>query len=153
MSKTTRIYIVTFTALIVLLCIYYLSFTFKVNSIEKNVAKIAEEKVKMEAPEKRYPNNKLLQYLYQDTIRQEQINFKNRYLDSIQNEKVFLGVTYKKAKEQQLNLGLDLQGGMSVVLQVSLRELLTSMSDNSKDPNFIKALDQAEKQMQISHLD
>lgn len=153
MSKTTRIYIVAFTAFIVLLCVYYLSFTFKVNSIEKNVAKIAEQSVKMEAPEKRYPGNRLLQYLYQDTIRQEQINFKNRYLDSIQNEKVFLGVTYKKAKEQQLNLGLDLQGGMSVVLQVSLRELLTSMSDNSKDPNFIKALDQAEKQMQTSQDD
>lgn len=153
MSKTTRIYIVAFTALIVLLCIYYLSFTFKVNSIEKNVAKIAEQTVKMDVPEKRYPDDKLLQYLYQDTIRQEQINFKNRYLDSIQYEKVFLGVTYKKAKEQQLNLGLDLQGGMSVVLQVSLRELLTSMSDNNKDPNFIKALDQAEKQMQSNQDD
>lgn len=153
MSKSTRNYIIAFTTLIVLLCIYYLSFTFKVNSIERNVEKIAEQSVKMEAPEKKYPDNKLLQYLYQDTIRQEQINFKNRYLDSIQNEKVFLGSTYKKAKEQQLNLGLDLQGGMSVVLQVSLRELLQSMSDNNKDPNFIKALDLADKEMQTSQDD
>lgn len=153
MSKGTRIFIVAFTALIVLLCVYYLSFTFKVNSIEKNAMKIAEEKVKMDDPKVRYPNNELMQFLYQDTIRQERINYKNRYLDSIQNEKVYLGSTYKQAKEQQLNLGLDLQGGMSVVLQVSLKELLTSMSDDNRDPNFVKALEQAETKMQSSQDD
>jgi SecD/SecF fusion protein len=153
MSKGTRIFIVAFTSLIVLLCIYYLSFTFKVNSIEKEAIKIAEQKVKMDNPKSRYPNNELMQFLYEDTVRQERVNYKNRYLDSIQNEKVYLGSTYKQAKEQQLNLGLDLQGGMSVVLQVSLKELLMSMSDDNRDPNFIKALEQAELQMQSSQDD
>lgn len=153
MSKGTRLFIVAFTTFIVLLCIYYLSFTFKVNSLEKNVMKIAEEKVKMEDPKLRYPNNELMQFLYQDSIRKERINYKNRYLDSIQHEKVYLGSTYKQAKEQQLNLGLDLQGGMSVVLQASLRELLLSMADGSKDPNFNKALSNAEVRMQSSQED
>ena len=51
-------------------------------------------------------------------------------------KKVYLWNTYKSCKEQQLNLGLDLQGEMSVVLQVSLKELLLSLSDNSRDPEI-----------------
>ena len=69
MSKGTRIFIVAFTALIVLLCVYYLSFTFKVNSIEKNAMKIAEEKVKMDDPKLRYPNNELMQFLKEEYLK------------------------------------------------------------------------------------
>jgi SecD/SecF fusion protein len=58
--------------------------------------------------------------------------------------------TFKQCKEQQLNLGLDLQGGMSVVLQVSLKELLQSLSDNNRDPKFKEALETAEQQMASS---
>ena len=46
------------------------------------------------------------------------------------------GVSYQKAKEQELNLGLDLQGGMNVTLEVELEGLLRSMSSNAKDPVF-----------------
>lgn len=153
MSKGTRIFIGVITALLVLVCIYCLSFTFKVNSIEKNVIAMAEKAIPMQDPTKLYPNNKLNQFLYEDSIRQERISFKNRYLDSIQNEKVFLGSTYKSAKSQQLNLGLDLQGGMSVVLQVSLKELLISMSDDNPNPAFLKSLDDAERNMASSQDD
>jgi len=77
--------------------------------------------------------------------------YRNTYLDSMQNEEVYnLGIasfTYQTAKEQQLNLGLDLQGGMNVVLQVSMRDLIRSLADNSTDPSFNKALEMADQRM------
>ncbi|MFN8284184.1 MAG: protein translocase subunit SecDF [Chitinophagales bacterium] len=153
MSKGMRNALIGLTALIVLVCIYCLSFTFKVNSIEKHAVELAEKSIKMENPETLYPGNQLLQFLYEDSIHQARIAYKNRYLDSISNEKVFLGSTYNQCKKQQLSLGLDLQGGMSVVLQVSLKELLISLSDDNKDPLFRKALENAERSMITSNSD
>ncbi len=150
MGKGTRSALVILTTLVVLICIYCLSFTFKVNSIESKAVAFAEKSIPMENLEKRYPGDQLAQFLYEDSIQQARIGYKNRYLDSISNEKVFLWNTYKMCKEQQLNLGLDLQGGMSVVLQVSIKELLQSLSDNNRDPKFNKALDIAEQRMATS---
>lgn len=71
------------------------------------------------------------------------------YLDSIATEPVYnLGVakfTYKECKEKQLNLGLDLKGGMNVTMEVSVVDLIRSMSGNSTDPAFNKAMDLAKK--------
>ena len=150
MGKGTRSALVILTTLVVLICIYCLSFTFIVNSIESKAVALAEKNVTMDNLEQRYPGNQLAQFLYEDSVQQSRIVFKNRYLDSISNEKVFLWNTYKMCKEQQLNLGLDLQGGMSVVLQVSLKELMQSLSDNNRDPKFNKALDLAETRMAAS---
>lgn len=147
MGKGTRTALVILTAFIVLICIYCLSFTFKVNSIESKAIALAEQNIVMQNPAERYPDNQLAQFLYEDSIHQSRVVYKNRYLDSISNEKVYLWNTYKACKEQQLNLGLDLQGGMSVVLQVSLTELLQSLSDNSRDPKFRQALTLAEQRM------
>ena len=153
MGKGTRTALVVLTAFIVLICIYCLSFTYKVNQVESTAVAQAEKSIPMADPAKLYPGNQLAQFLYEDSIHQQRINYKNRYLDSISNEKVYLWNTYKSCKEQQLNLGLDLQGGMSVVLQVSLKELLLSLSDNSKDPNFNKALEIAEQRMVTANSD
>lgn len=70
------------------------------------------------------------------------------YLDSVSNEHVFSipGVkkyTYQELKKQQIAYGLDLQGGMSVVLQVNLTDLIVALSEESNDPNFEKALENA----------
>ncbi|HMQ89210.1 MAG TPA: protein translocase subunit SecDF, partial [Flavilitoribacter sp.] len=70
------------------------------------------------------------------------------YLDSVSTETVFRiplikSYTYQELKEQQINLGLDLKGGMSVVLQVDLKEFIRSLAKNSKDPTFNQALDAA----------
>jgi SecD/SecF fusion protein len=150
MGKGTRSALIFLTALVVIICFYCLSFTFKVNSIENKAAALAEQNIPMADLEKRYPGNQLGQFLYEDTIHQARITAKNRFLDSISNEKVFLWNTYKMCKEQQLSLGLDLQGGMSVVLQVSLKELLQSLSENNRDIKFNKALDLAEERMASS---
>jgi SecD/SecF fusion protein len=70
------------------------------------------------------------------------------YLDSMSSEVVFKlpllkNYTYQELKSQQLALGLDLKGGMSVVLQVDLREFLRSMANDSKDPTFLEAVERA----------
>jgi SecD/SecF fusion protein len=73
--------------------------------------------------------------------------FKQRYLDSMSNE-IVLNVGFRKfnyldLKQQQLALGLDLKGGMSVVMQVDLKDLVVQLSDNSQDKNFTDALTKA----------
>lgn len=70
------------------------------------------------------------------------------YLDSMANEKVWFGHTLKKARTQQIGLGLDLKGGMNVVLRLNAKDLLRNLSGNSEDPNFLKALDNAAKSSQ-----
>ncbi len=67
------------------------------------------------------------------------------YIDSISNEKVYLGYTYQSAKEKEINLGLDLKGGMNVMLQVQLEDLVKALAGNSADPDFLKAIDAAKK--------
>lgn len=73
---------------------------------------------------------------------------RTEFLDSMSTEQVFRipmlkSYTYQELKAQQLALGLDLKGGMSVVLQVDLREFLRSLANDSKDPTFIEALEKA----------
>ncbi|MCB0587220.1 MAG: protein translocase subunit SecD, partial [Phaeodactylibacter sp.] len=70
------------------------------------------------------------------------------YLDSMSSEEVFRipmlkSYTYQELKSQQLALGLDLKGGMSVVLQVDLRDFIRALANDSKDPTFLEALDRA----------
>ena len=62
------------------------------------------------------------------------------YLDSIALEKIYLGNTYKDCQGKELNLGLDLKGGMNVILELSIPDVLKSLSGNNPDANFNKAL-------------
>lgn len=65
------------------------------------------------------------------------------YLDSMAGEKVWFGYTLKEARAQQIGLGLDLKGGMNVVLKLNAGELLRSLANNTEDANFNKAIDLA----------
>ncbi len=114
--------IIVLTVIVSALCLYYLSFSF----IARNVQKDAEAYA---------------------TDAQGNINFAKQqsYLDSIAKETVYMGMTYQEVKENELGLGLDLKGGMHVVLEVSPVEIIRSMSGNSKDPNFLKALARAQE--------
>lgn len=125
-----------FTILLILYSIYELSFTWVVRSHEKKMAAKARQYVKIN-----YPNA--------DSATKAQA-YDARYkrlLDSTKEETVHYGFTgaisYDKAKREELNLGLDLKGGMNVSMEVELSGMLRSMSNNSKDPNFLKALDNA----------
>jgi SecD/SecF fusion protein len=80
------------------------------------------------------------------------------YLDSMSSETVLSipllkEYTYTDLKKQQLNLGLDLKGGMSTVLQVDLRDFIDNMSNNSKDPVFQQALDAADERLKDAQTD
>ena len=66
-----------------------------------------------------------------------------KYLDSIGKEKVllrFADFTYNEVKDKQINKGLDLEGGINVILQISVKDILKGLSNNSKNPVFNKSL-------------
>ncbi len=116
--------IIILTVVISLLCLYYLSFTLVSNSVQKDAQTYAT-----------------------DAEGNTNYGKRQQYLDSVWNEPVynFLGIeyTYQEVKETELNLGLDLRGGMNVVLEVSPVEIIRSLSGDSKDPDFQKALELA----------
>ena len=81
-----------------------------------------------------------------------------RYLDSMNNEVVFsipmiADYTYDDLKKQQLALGLDLKGGMSLVMQVDLRDMLISLSNNNQDPTFLQAIANAGERLKSAQKD
>lgn len=85
-------------------------------------------------------------------------SFRNAYLDSVSNKVVFSiplvkSYKYQELKQQQIAWGLDLQGGMSVVMQVDLKELIIVLSGKSSNPEFLKALDQAKVAQQSAQTD
>lgn len=122
--------IITLTAIIALLCAYYLHFTFVARSFQSTATQYAT-----------------------DAKGVVNLQKKQAYLDSIWNEPVYtpFGVefTYKDLKEKELALGLDLQGGMHVTLEVSPVEIIKALANNSTEPNFRKALEEAQK-MQVN---
>ncbi|EIM77040.1 bifunctional preprotein translocase subunit SecD/SecF, partial [Nitritalea halalkaliphila LW7] len=120
------------TVVITGLCLYYLSFTFVSNNIQKEAVAYA-------------------------TDENGNVDFVKRqaYLDSIYRLPVynFLGAsfTYKEIKEIELGLGLDLQGGMQVTLEVSPTEIVRGLAGNSKDPQFNAAIEQAVEEAKTSN--
>jgi SecD/SecF fusion protein len=112
-----------------LVCLYQLSFTLVSSRVEKKARAFANGDAAVE----------------------------KAYLDSMAEVKVYnLGVrsfTYQQVKEQQLNLGLDLQGGMNVVMEVSVADVVKALSNYSKDPSFTKAMELANQRQANSQLD
>lgn len=137
-------FIKVIAVLLIAISAYQLLFTWKAVQIENKAKELAEQNIPSGDVEKLFPGDPVAQFQYADSIHQKRIDFKNRYLDSIAPTKVFLWNTFKDVKEGQINLGLDLQGGMSAVLQISIRELLTGLSENNKSPLFKDALDKAD---------
>ncbi len=125
-----------FAIALILISIYQLSFTWVVNSHEKKMKQKAERQVKMGNPGiKGEEKNDLVRIRLQ------------RLLDSTRDTKIYpvTGTTYQKSKEKELNLGLDLQGGMNVTMDVSLDGLIKSLSNNPKDPKLLSAINEANK--------
>ncbi len=137
-----------FTIALILICLYQLSFTWIVKSHEGKMDDRAAKWLKANyplTPEQKYPGNKELQEAYADTLDQIKDQHKHRLLDSTNDTKIgpFNLVTYQSAKDNELKLGLDLQGGMSVTMAVGLDGLMHSLSNYTKDPAFNKALNSA----------
>lgn len=147
-----------FAGALILISVYYLSFTFLVRSYEKKVAAQAQSDISKSfaGAEQKYPGNKELQAVYQDSLAELVKERRQRILDSTSNKEIAgfpWNITYDKAKEKELNLGLDLQGGMNVVLDVSVEDVIRSLSGYSKDPAFNKALDLAVERKKTSQSD
>ena len=115
--------------LLALACVYQLSFTFKTRGVEKQAAAYAAQ----------FPLD-------------QQGEAEQHYLDSVQNLPVYnLGFrkfTYKECKEKELNLGLDLKGGMNVMLEVQVEDVVKALAgDSQNDPAFIEAIGVANEAM------
>jgi len=106
-----------FAIIFTIACIYQLSFTFVANGIVKDAKEFAKG----------------------DS--QKELN----YLKDLKKKDVFLGFTYEDVEKQQINKGLDLEGGINVTLEVSVKDVLKTLSNNSKNPTFNRALERATK--------
>ena len=120
----------TFAILLALVCVYQLTFTFKARQVERDAREYAQGDATKE----------------------------RNYLDSIAGEEVYnlLGIrsyTYKEVKAQELNLGLDLKGGMNVTLEVSVVDLIKSLSNYSADETFNAAIKRAQEMQRDSQDD
>ncbi|MDB5229806.1 MAG: protein-export rane protein [Chitinophagaceae bacterium] len=135
-----------FTVALILICVYQLSFTWIVRSHENDMSARADHWLnQFPKPEVKYPGNKDLQAVYADSLKELKKQRVQRLLDSTKDSKVgpFGLTTYQNAKDKELLMGLDLQGGMSVTMEVGLDGLIKSLANYTKDPNFNKALNAA----------
>ena len=134
-----------FAIALILICIYQLSFTYFVNKHETAMdAKASAWVKKFTKADQVYPGDKEKQSFYNDSLNELKKTYYKRLLDSTKSTKLFFGfTTYGSAKEKELSLGLDLQGGMSVTMEVSLDGLIRSLSNYSKDASFNTALNNA----------
>jgi SecD/SecF fusion protein len=137
-----------------LVCLYQLSFTFVASRYEKKAAEYAENDQAQRMAKKLAGGNEVLEQYYLDSLSKVR---KNYFFDSIANEVVYnIGIkkyTFKEVKARELNLGLDLKGGMNVVLEVSVSDIIKALSGNSQDPTFKKALAMAKKEQKNSNKD
>ena len=124
--------------LLLLACIWQLSFT-AVSSIQSRKAEKFAEKAALAAQNSAAFSKVGVadQAYYLDSIRKVE---NRRYVDSISTEKVYLGNTYKEVQAKEINLGLDLKGGMNVMLQVQLEDLVKALAGDNKTPEFDRAL-------------
>jgi len=143
-----------FTIVLILVSVYMLSFTWFVRSHENKLQARAKKYVQTLYPQaKKFKNTED----YPDSIKNVYDVRLRRLEDSTKDVTITYGVngaiSYQKAKESELNLGLDLQGGMNVTLEVEMTGLLKAMSNNSTDPTFLKAVANANKRKANSSAD
>jgi SecD/SecF fusion protein len=104
------------------ICVYQLAFTWMVKSVESDAKTYANGDYKLE----------------------------QAYLDSVATEELYFGYSYKECKEQELNLGLDLKGGMNVTLEVSVGDILKILANKSTDATFNEAIHRANQKQSDS---
>ena len=125
-----------------LIFLYQLSFTLVTKRVEKKAEKFAE------AEATKLANGDESQF---NLLKDEKETY---YLDSVSNVNVYnllvKKYTYREAKEKEINLGLDLKGGMNVTLEVSVKDIVKALSGDSQDPTFLQAMDLATKRQEES---
>ena len=122
------------TICLLLACLWQLSFT-AVTALHNKKAEQRADQIALAADVNAIAEADRAFYL--DSIRKIE---SRRYTDSISGEKVYLGYTFKQVQNQEINLGLDLKGGMNVMLQVQLEDLVRALAGNNQTPEFQKAV-------------
>ena len=127
-----------FAIILSVVCLYQLSFTWFAKNVEKDAVNYAESRAISSDGD-------------------EMAELENQYLDSVSNLPVvdlgFTEFTYDEVKEKEINLGLDLKGGINAILEVSVRDILVGLSNQSKNPVFNEALDNATQAQKNSDKD
>ena len=136
-----------FTVALILICVYQLSFTWIVHNYESQMQDRASAWLKKTypTPEQKYGANSVLATAYSDSLKEFQKVAYNHLLDSSRDSKIgpFGLTTYQKAKDNELRLGLDLQGGMSVTMEVGMDGLVRTLSGNATAPTLVQSIDAA----------
>ncbi len=129
--------------LLAIACIWQLSFSLVTSIQEGKAEAYAQKAVETFKQSSEYANvPDVDKAFYLDSLAK---NENRRYIDSISSEKVYFGYTYKDVKAKEINLGLDLKGGMNVMLQVQLEDLVSALAGENKTPEFTKALSLAKE--------
>ena len=137
--------------LLAIACVWQLSFTAVTSLQEKKAAKYADAAVAAFSQSAAFRNVAAEDQAYVlDSVAKSRTA---RYLDSIATEKVYFGYTYKDIKAKEINLGLDLKGGMNVMLQVQLEDLVKALSGNNQSPEFVRAIELARERSVNSRQD
>ena len=143
---------IRFVAILLLLASFWqLSFTLVTQLQENKAEKFAENKA--EAAMQTAAFAKVAEAdkaFYLDSIRKDE---NRRYIDSISSEKIYFGYTFKDVKAKAINLGLDLKGGMNVMLQVQLKDLVKALAGGNEAPEFANALALAQERSVNSRQD
>lgn len=135
--------ILFFTVLLALVCIYCLSFSFATWRVEKKAAAFANDPAAIEEVKKEAHGDVMLEKHLVDSLIEARTR---QYLTNMNDSTVFLGNTYKKCKYKELNLGLDLKGGMNVTLEISMPDVVQSLASNTEDPLFKTTFEKSEKE-------
>lgn len=144
-----------FAILMALCCLYYLSFTFATNSHEGKARKYAEGFVQSQAIKDqaqaatKRTKDPITEVEYIDSVKNARERF---YLeDSMPGKKIWLWHTYQECKEKELNLGLDLKGGMNVTMEVSVADIIRALSGNNQTPEFNAVMELAKTKAKSSN--
>ena len=137
--------------LLAIACLWQLSFTLVTKVQENKAAKYAEAAVAAAENSAAFAKvSEMDKAFYLDSIRKVE---NRHYIDSISSEKVYFGYTFKDVKSKEINLGLDLKGGMNVMLQVQLKDLVKALAGGNAAPEFEQALALAQERSVNSRQD
>ncbi len=143
-----------FAILFALVCLFQLSFTFITSRVEKHARDYADNEATVNLSKELSNGDELLEGFILDSISRAREHY---YLDSMSNQVVYnillRKYTYKECKEREINLGLDLKGGMNVTLEVSIGDIVKGLAGNSQNPTFQEALKRAYEKQKDSQKD
>jgi len=133
------------TTALALACIYQLSFTWATNGVETDAEDYAQDKIDSILDPSFNVTQVSLEGEIFDPKNEQHVDrirtiYVDEYLRSKANEEVYLGYTYAECQENEINLGLDLQGGMSVTLEISVPELVNVLAGKTRNPAFRAAM-------------